>query len=65
MDQSIKRRHPACPKCDRPMDWNSDQTVSTAAAGQVIEVYECLHCGRLKAFAPPHAGSGLEAAQIV
>jgi hypothetical protein len=46
------------------MDWNSDQTVSAIAADQVMEVYECFHCGRLKAFLPPPEGHGLEAVHI-
>jgi len=52
MDQRLMRRHPPCPKCEGPMNWDSDQIVSGRGGDEVMEVYKCDRCDRLRAVAP-------------
>jgi RNase P subunit RPR2 len=45
----IKR--PSCPKCKRPMDWHSVETVQAYYGPKSVQIFECENCGRLAASA--------------
>ena len=45
----IKR--PPCPKCKKPMDWHSVETVQAYYGPKSIQVFKCENCDRLNAFA--------------
>ncbi len=42
-------RFPDCPKCSRPMKWDSVHTVATAAGQDVMQIFKCETCARLAA----------------
>jgi len=56
MNKPIIRKPPHCRKCERPMFWVSEQTVESKGDSEMMQVYECISCGRFAAFpelAPP------------
>lgn len=42
-------RFPDCPKCNRPMRWDSVQSVVTSSGNEPVQIFKCESCARLAA----------------